>query len=88
MLSEHPVFPILLSTDLAASRAFYHEVLGLETVRVVLAVVHQAHEVRPRRRLDLHDGRAVVREVAGGDRSGRAGAELEHADAVEDPRHR
>jgi catechol 2,3-dioxygenase-like lactoylglutathione lyase family enzyme len=30
MLSEHLVFPILLSTDLAASRAFYHDTLGLE----------------------------------------------------------
>src|SRR6476620_11225197 len=30
MLSEHPVFPILLSTDMAASRAFYHDTLGLE----------------------------------------------------------
>jgi len=30
MLSEHPVFPILLSTDLAASRTFYHQTLGLE----------------------------------------------------------
>ena len=32
MLSEHPIFPILLSTDMAASRVFYHEVLGLEIV--------------------------------------------------------
>ena len=30
MLSDHPVFPILLSTDMAASRAFYQETLGLE----------------------------------------------------------
>jgi catechol 2,3-dioxygenase-like lactoylglutathione lyase family enzyme len=30
MLAEHPVFPILLSTDMAASRAFYHDTLGLE----------------------------------------------------------
>jgi catechol 2,3-dioxygenase-like lactoylglutathione lyase family enzyme len=30
MLSDHPVFPILLSTNLAASRAFYHDTLGLE----------------------------------------------------------
>jgi predicted enzyme related to lactoylglutathione lyase len=29
-LKEYPVFPILLSTDMAASRAFYHDVLGLE----------------------------------------------------------
>jgi catechol 2,3-dioxygenase-like lactoylglutathione lyase family enzyme len=30
MLSDHPVFPILLSTDMAASRTFYHDILGLE----------------------------------------------------------
>jgi len=30
MLGDFPVFPILLSTDMAASRAFYHETLGLE----------------------------------------------------------
>jgi catechol 2,3-dioxygenase-like lactoylglutathione lyase family enzyme len=30
MLSDHPVFPILLSTDLAASRGFYRDTLGLE----------------------------------------------------------
>jgi catechol 2,3-dioxygenase-like lactoylglutathione lyase family enzyme len=29
MLGEMPVYPILLSTDLAASRAFYGETLGL-----------------------------------------------------------
>lgn len=33
MLSDHPVFPILLSTDLDASRRFYHDVLGLEIAR-------------------------------------------------------
>ena len=33
MLSDHPVFPILLSTDMAASRAFYRDTLGLELVR-------------------------------------------------------
>jgi catechol 2,3-dioxygenase-like lactoylglutathione lyase family enzyme len=33
VLSEFPVFPILLSTDLDASRAFYHDTLGLEIVR-------------------------------------------------------
>lgn len=33
MLSDHPVFPILLSTDLAASRAFYRDTLGLEIIR-------------------------------------------------------
>src|SRR5205814_8350091 len=30
MLGEAPIFPILLSTDMAASRAFYHDTLGLE----------------------------------------------------------
>lgn len=29
MLGDHLVFPILLSKDLAASRAFYHDMLGL-----------------------------------------------------------
>ena len=33
MLSEFPVFPILLSTDLDAARTFYHDVLGLEIAR-------------------------------------------------------
>ena len=30
MRSEHPVYPILLSTDMAASRHFYRDILGLE----------------------------------------------------------
>ena len=33
MLSDYPVFPILLSTDLDATRDFYHDVLGLEIAR-------------------------------------------------------
>jgi catechol 2,3-dioxygenase-like lactoylglutathione lyase family enzyme len=33
VLAESPVFPILLSLDLDASRAFYHDVLGLEIAR-------------------------------------------------------
>lgn len=33
MLSDFPVFPILLSTDLDASRRFYHDVLGLDIAR-------------------------------------------------------
>lgn len=33
MLSDHPVFPILLSKDLGASRAFYRDTLGLEIIR-------------------------------------------------------
>ena len=34
LLSDHPVFPILLTRDLDASRAFYHGTLGLEVARV------------------------------------------------------
>lgn len=33
MLSDHPVFPILLSMDLDASRRFYRDTLGLEIAR-------------------------------------------------------
>ncbi|MEO5966330.1 MAG: VOC family protein [Candidatus Limnocylindrales bacterium] len=33
MLSEFPAFPILLSKDLDASRAFYRDTLGLEIAR-------------------------------------------------------
>ena len=33
MLSQFPVFPILLSTDLDASRKFYRDILGLEVIR-------------------------------------------------------
>lgn len=33
MLSDHLVFPILLSKDLAQSRDFYHGTLGLEILR-------------------------------------------------------
>ena len=33
MLADHLVFPILLSTDLDASRAFYHDTLGLPILR-------------------------------------------------------
>lgn len=33
MLSDHPVFPILLAKDLDATRAFYHDTLGLEILR-------------------------------------------------------
>src|SRR4051812_27210306 len=33
MLSEHPVFPILLSLDLDVTRTFYRDVLGLEILR-------------------------------------------------------
>jgi catechol 2,3-dioxygenase-like lactoylglutathione lyase family enzyme len=33
LLSDYPVFPILLSMDLDASRAFYRDTLGLEIIR-------------------------------------------------------
>jgi predicted enzyme related to lactoylglutathione lyase len=33
VLGDHPVFPVLLSTDMARSRAFYHETLGLQIAR-------------------------------------------------------
>jgi len=33
VLSDFPVFPIVLSTDLAASRTFYRDTLGLELAR-------------------------------------------------------
>lgn len=33
MLSEYPLFPILLSKDLDATRAFYKDKLGLEILR-------------------------------------------------------
>jgi catechol 2,3-dioxygenase-like lactoylglutathione lyase family enzyme len=32
MLGSHPIHPVLLSTDLAATRAFYHNKLGLEII--------------------------------------------------------
>jgi catechol 2,3-dioxygenase-like lactoylglutathione lyase family enzyme len=30
VLGEHPIYPVLLATDLAATRDFYHTKLGLE----------------------------------------------------------
>jgi catechol 2,3-dioxygenase-like lactoylglutathione lyase family enzyme len=33
VLHDNPVFPILLSTDLDASRTFYHDTLGLPILR-------------------------------------------------------
>lgn len=33
MLGDHLVFPVLLSMDLATSRAFYHDTLGLDILR-------------------------------------------------------
>ena len=33
MLGDHPISPVLLSTDLAATRRFYHDQIGLEIIR-------------------------------------------------------
>ena len=33
MLGDHPIAPVLLATDLAAAREFYHGKLGLQIVR-------------------------------------------------------
>jgi len=33
VLADYPVFPILLATDLDASRTFYRDTLGLELIR-------------------------------------------------------
>jgi catechol 2,3-dioxygenase-like lactoylglutathione lyase family enzyme len=32
MLGDHPIYPVFLSTDLAAAREFYHGRLGLEII--------------------------------------------------------
>ena len=32
MLGAHPIYPVLLSTDLAVTREFYHDRLGLQIV--------------------------------------------------------
>jgi catechol 2,3-dioxygenase-like lactoylglutathione lyase family enzyme len=32
MLGDHPIHPVLLATDLAAARDFYHDQLGLEVL--------------------------------------------------------
>ena len=39
MLGDHPINPVLLATDLAASRAFYHDALGLTVLRETDATV-------------------------------------------------
>ena len=33
MLGQHPITPVLLATDLAAAREFYHDKLGLQIMR-------------------------------------------------------
>lgn len=30
MLGDHPIYPVLLATDMAAAREFYHDKVGLE----------------------------------------------------------
>ena len=32
MLGDHSIYPVLLATDLAAAREFYHDTLGLEII--------------------------------------------------------
>jgi|SRR5262245_20329236 len=32
MLGDHPIYPVLLATDMAAAREFYHDKVGLEIV--------------------------------------------------------
>ena len=39
MLGAHPIHPVLLATDLAAARAFYHDQLGLEILNESEAAV-------------------------------------------------
>ena len=49
MLGDYPIFPILLSKDLDASRTFYHDVLGLEIAREDLTIgSSSAPAARPR----------------------------------------
>ena len=33
MLGDHPIYPVLLATDMAAAREFYHDRLGLEIIQ-------------------------------------------------------
>src|SRR5207253_4376637 len=64
-----------------------------EVVRAVQAAggvgreAERAQEIRAPARLDADHGRAVVREVAGRDRAGRAAAELEDGRAGEEIHH-
>ena len=39
MLGAHTIHPVLLSTDLAQTRAFYHDLLGLEILKENAAVI-------------------------------------------------
>jgi catechol 2,3-dioxygenase-like lactoylglutathione lyase family enzyme len=39
MLGAHPIHPVLLATDLAAARAFYHDQLGLEILNETEAAI-------------------------------------------------
>ena len=51
MLTDEPVIPILLATDLAASRTFYEEVLGLPVQQASDTTVTYAWGGQPRLRL-------------------------------------
>ena len=51
MLTDSPVLPVLLATDLDASRRFYEEVLGLEPQQASDSTVTYAWGGAPRLRL-------------------------------------
>ncbi len=55
MLAEHPTYTILLSTDLDASRHFYHDVLGLEVLRE-----DRGPDVEPRIVFRTANGRLIL----------------------------
>ena len=46
MLADHPVLPILLSTDMAVSRSFYEGTLGLELVTENVALMAEFLDLR------------------------------------------
>ena len=48
ILSDNPMFPILLSLDLDASRTFYHDVLGLDILREDAGAQHHNVELAHR----------------------------------------
>ena len=51
MITDEPIIPILLATDLAASRRFYEEVLGLPVQQASETTVTYAWGGRPQLRL-------------------------------------
>jgi catechol 2,3-dioxygenase-like lactoylglutathione lyase family enzyme len=55
VLAENPCYTILLSTDLDASRLFYHEMLGLEILRE-----DRGPDVEPRIVFKTANGRLIL----------------------------